>query len=181
MADVKNALAVMQELIETKLAEAADLKKAANSLARSVGEPEPYNDVLVEAAPTGGAVRLRPDEFASERAPASAARAYLAVRGRSRGAATADDIYDALVHGGYDFGGAKETDAKGGLRIALAKDTKVHRLPNAHYGLREWYGLPDRDASDEGSTKRSKASKVAAPTIVVEDDEKGENREPVNN
>jgi hypothetical protein len=167
MADMKNALAAMEELIASKSVEIAQLKKAANTMATAIGEHPPYDDV--EDTIDAGRLRLRSDAFADEKAPASAARNYLALRGKARGATTSDDIYDALVRGGYDFGGVKEADAKGGLRIALAKDTKVHKLPNGTFGLREWYKLSDEpeksDAVVDEPPRKGKGFNFLSPNV----------------
>lgn len=160
MQDIVQALETMDRTIADHLAKAATLKRAANMMASGAGLPQPYSDADVEVH-AGGGLRIRSDQFVVEKAPASAARAYLALRGKDRGATTADDIYEALVRGGYDFGSLKEPDAKSGLKIALAKDGKVHRLRNGHFGLREWYGI-----ADEERVERSK--KGTAPDDVAD-------------
>jgi DNA-directed RNA polymerase delta subunit len=160
MQDVVNALQTMERTINDMLAKVSQMKTAANLMAASAGLPEPYADV--EAEVHSGAFRVRSDQFVSEKAPASAARAYLALRGKERGATSADDIYDALVRGGYDFGKMKENEAKGGLRIALAKDGKVHRLRNGHYGLREWYGIDDEERVERDKTADPKVGSNAS-------------------
>jgi hypothetical protein len=53
------------------------------------------------------------------------------------------DAVETLQKGGFTFSSIKN-DPKGGLRIALGKDTMVHRLPNGTYGLLEW--LSGREA-----------------------------------
>jgi hypothetical protein len=162
MADMKNALAAIEELIASKLEEVLKLKVAANTMATAIGEQPPYDDAEADMG-GGGRLRLRSDQFVNEKAPASAARAYMALRGSGRGATTLDDIHDALSRGGYDFGDMKEAEAKAGLRIALAKDAKVHKLANGSFGLREWYKLvdePEKAESDETTKRGSKDEKA---------------------
>ena len=147
MQDVVNALQTMDRTINEMLGKVSQMKKAANLMAASAGLSKPYDDVQADVG--SGAFRVRSDQFATEKAPASAARAYLALRGKERGATTVDDIYDALIRGAYDFGKMKESEAKSGLRIALAKDNKVHRVANGTWGLSEWYGIVVDEKSDK--------------------------------
>jgi hypothetical protein len=74
------------------------------------------NDPLFAYTPeeaVGGGMNIRADQFANHSAPGVAARAYLDVRGKSIGAASLEDICDALKRGGYDFDASSEGDAKG--------------------------------------------------------------------
>jgi len=172
MQDILQALETIDRTIADHLAKAATLKRAANMMAAGAGLAQPYSDADMEVH-AGGSLRIRSDQFVVEKAPASAARAYLALRGKDRGATTADDIYEALVRGGYDFGSLKEPDAKSGLKIALAKDGKVHRLKNGHFGLREWYGIADEEKVERTKAKSEKAEEKpsvddgdAAPPVM---------------
>lgn len=140
MADARAtaALEFLQEQIDKLLAEVSEKQKMANSFAVAAGLDAPYAQVVEATATTkkGGAIRA--DLFANHSAPSTAARAYLEYRGKERGAATVDEIYDALVKGGFMFN-VSAGDAKNSLRIALGKDGQVVRLPNAHYGMASWY------------------------------------------
>lgn len=156
MADqrVAGALQLIDEQISAKRAEIAMQMKLANQLAATAGVEPPYKDIEEPtAAGPGGAIR--PDQFANHSAPSTAARAYLEMRGKARGAATIDAIYDALVQGGYNFS-SSASDAKNSLRIALGKDANVHRLPNSHYGLTAWY--PNMGKAKEKNKKSGDSS-----------------------
>lgn len=158
MADqrVTGALELIHEQITAKQAEIAMQKKLANQLAATAGMDPPYSDIEEPNAP-GQSSAIRPDQFANHSAPSTAARAYLEMRGKARGATTIDAIYDALVQGGYNFG-ASATDSKNSLRIALGKDLQVHRLPNSHYGLTAWYpnmGKPKEKGKKSGDNADS--------------------------
>lgn len=150
MADqrVSGALEFIQEQIAAKLVEVATQKKLANSLAAAAGLEPPYADIE-EPGAVGQASAIRSDQFANHSAPSTAARAFLEMRGKTRGATTIDVIYEALVQGGYNFG-ASMSDAKNGLRIALGKDSQVHRLPNGNYGLLQWYPNMGRPRGEKG-------------------------------
>lgn len=170
MQEIQQALETMHRTIQAALAKVSTLKKAANMMASGAGLPEPYDDVDIDAR-GGAAFRLRPDQFHSEKAPASAARSYLGLRGKDRGATTIDDIYDALARGGYDFGGIKEPEAKQNLRIALAKDGKVHKLPNGYIGLREWYGIADEEKVSSKKTDKPTERPVEKTEESAEENE----------
>ncbi len=124
------------EEVDALLVQLADRKQFANMLAQRAGLEPPYRDTAAPAV--GGAVKIRADQFANYSAPSVAARAFLEWRGQPKGSATIDEIFDALEAGGFSFG-SKSNEAKGGLRIALAKDEKVKKLPNNTYGLWAWY------------------------------------------
>lgn len=143
---------------ETALVQA---KKDANVMAAKYGVDAPFKDVDGPTASFG--LVLKADQFTNYASPSEAARGFLSLRGQEKGAATLDAIYDALQRGGFTFSSIKN-DPKGGLRIALGKDSQVHRLPNGTYGLLEWYP----------AVKREKEKRRAAKTTGnggAEDDE----------
>ncbi|MGD0769824.1 MAG: hypothetical protein ABSB42_16695 [Tepidisphaeraceae bacterium] len=64
--------------------------------------------------------------------------------------ATAEQIYDLLLLGGYDKFPPKKDDAMNGLRISLGKSTHTFvKLPNGAYGLCEWYDMKKPKAKAE--------------------------------
>jgi len=175
MSDMKSALAAMEELIAEKEQEVAGLKKAANTMAAAIGEQPLFADV--EAEGKSGRMKLRADAFVDERAPASAARAYLGIRGKARGATTLEDILDALQRGGYDFGDQKGEAAKAGLKIALAKDNNVFKLTNGTYGLREWYkAAVDRTGDKSDKADESDGNEPQANTTAPVTGKKGKSK-----
>jgi len=117
----------------------AEKKRMVNSLCGYAGQPPRFQDVVRSSA---GANAVRRDQYYG-RPLASVIREFLEVRGPSDrggfGAATVNEIYDALVQGGYKFDAKDEANAKRGLRIGLTKNsTTFHRVGDA-YGLVEWY------------------------------------------
>jgi hypothetical protein len=87
-------------------------------------------------------------------------RAFLEHRGKTLGAATVDEIFDALKRGGYEFDG-NDVEAKSGLRIALGKDAQVKRVASGAYGLVSWYG--ERFAKKEKSSAEPATVTQAPP------------------
>jgi len=151
---VQSALEVLMDRVVRSEAATADLKRAVNALASSEGMQPIYQEV---SEPSRVGVSVRPDEFANQTTPSSAARAFLKLRGH---AATVDDIYDAITRGG--FGCSKDVkDTKAAIRIALGKDPSMKRLPNGSYGLLEWYPAlkREREAEEEQAEEEARKAK----------------------
>ena len=72
---------------------------------------------------------------------ATAVRTILEMRrANNLGAALNNEIYDALIAGGYQFNTKSEDVARSSLRNSLAKNTVTfHKLPNGRFGLATWY------------------------------------------
>ena len=120
-------------------------KRLANELCREYGRPPRYPDA--EAPKASSISSLGRDVFYG-RPLATVIKEFLEMRGPSNrgglGAATVNEIYDALISGGFKFETKDENNAKRGLRIALAKNTAAfHKVGTGSgsdaYGLSEWY------------------------------------------
>jgi hypothetical protein len=134
---LKKAIEEMQAKLQAKLNEAAELKKAINTLCGIMDTPPMYADV--EAGSASGAIGpTRPDIYYGKPL-ATAVKEYLEYR---KQAVKPDDILSALVQGGFDFDAIDWTE-KGRLRnlaISLSKNTVTFRkLPNGMIGLEAWY------------------------------------------
>jgi hypothetical protein len=116
-----------------------DKKKTVNTLCGVAGREEMY--ALTEA-PEASAVpsRIRPDQFYGQPL-ASAVRTILEMRKQQNlGAATNNEIYDALIAGGYTFNTKTDDVARASLRNSLSKNTVTfHKLPNGRFGMLSWY------------------------------------------
>lgn len=126
--------------------------------------PEAENDTG-----RGNSSMLRPDQFTKHTAPSTAARAFLELRGERLGAATIDEIHEALKRGGYLFDARDDNAAKAALRIALGKDVQVLRLPNGAYGIAAWYGR----SNDRVERKRPQGD-AQEPQLLLPRDEVAE-------
>lgn len=118
--------------------EAAKIKRFINSAYELEGEPPIYLDVDERSRPATAITRK--DQFYG-RPLATVAREILEMRhAAGLGAASIDEIFEALKGGGFQFEFKDEGVAKRGVGISLAKNTTVfHRLPNGYYGLAAWY------------------------------------------
>lgn len=134
---LQKAIEEMQTKLQSKLNEAAELKKAINTLCSVMGTPAMYADVEAESA-SGAIGPTRPDIYYGKPL-ATAVKEYLEYR---RQAVKPEDILSALVQGGFDFDAIEWTE-KGRLRnlaISLSKNTTTFRkLPNGMIGLESWY------------------------------------------
>lgn len=149
-----------QEKLRAIEDEAAKVKRFINSAYELEGEQPPYPDVEERSRPATAITRK--DQFYG-RPLATVAREILEMRqGANLGAASIEEIFDALKAGGFQFEFKDEAVAKRGVGISLAKNTNVfHRLPNGYYGLAAWY--PDR-ARKPKNGEASKAAEAEAET-----------------
>ena len=120
-------------------------KRLANELCREYGRPPRYQDTEIQKA---ASLSMTGRDVFYGRPMATVVREFLEMRGPSNqgglGAATVNEIYDAIVGGGFKFETKDEANAKRSLRIALAKNTTTfHKVGSGAgsdaYGLTEWY------------------------------------------
>jgi hypothetical protein len=133
--------------IEELEAQLTQKKRLVNELCREYGQALRYQDI---DAPKPSAMLGRGRDVFYGRPLATVMREFLEGRGPSAkgglGAATVNEIYEALEAGGFKFETKDEANAKRGLRIALSKNTTTfHKVGNA-YGLSEWYPAASRAA-----------------------------------
>lgn len=132
---LQKAIAELETKLEDQLKAVAKTKSGINQLAELAGLPVPYPET--EERASGGTIR--PDQFYGKPLH-TAMRAYLDMRGPTRGPATVNEIFDALKLGGFQFDTKSDDNAKRIIRITLTRNTLVfHKLPNGSYGLLAWY------------------------------------------
>jgi hypothetical protein len=171
MADNDNpyerAISDLVAKIEERMKPILEDKRTVNKLCELAGMSPRYADA--EIANTGS-FAIKPDQFHAKPL-ATAVREYLTQRGPSDrgglGAASVNEIFEALISGGYTADAADENNAKRGLRIALTKNSQTfYRLPGGAYGLLEWYpNAKPQDEEDEpkrGKRKRGRPPKSGA-------------------
>lgn len=135
-------------------------KRLVNDILERWELPARYPDVDRDAAPSISSIRR--DQFHG-RPLATAAREYLAMRGASDrgglGATGINEIYEALLQGGYKFDTKNDLNAKRGLREALSKNSPVFRRVGDAYGLTEWYPKGQRPERPKLKTKKTARKK----------------------
>lgn len=116
---------------------AAKIKKLVNDMLEIDGKPPMFADIAAASAPTAS---FRADQFFNQPF-ASCVRAVLEARAAvNQGAASVDDLYDALLAGGFNFEQKDQSIAKRNLAISMGKNTVTFvKLPNGLWGLKEWY------------------------------------------
>jgi hypothetical protein len=156
--------AVQQEVAEFER-KAADAKLLANQLCKRAGRPPIYADA--ETMSSGGVpLSIQSDQFYGQ-PQATCMRTILEMRkALNQGPASVNDLYDALVQGGYQFDTKNVENAKRGLRINLTKNSVTfHKLPNGLFGLTAWYPnvrTPKQRAMSSG-TDESLEEEVTEP------------------
>ena len=113
------------------------LKRTINDLCGLAGLPKRHPEADDATSVSLGAIRS--DSFYG-RPLATVIREYLQMRkAGAMGAASVNEIYDALTRGGYAFDTKDPDNAKRGLRASLSKNPAFHKVPTGDYGLTEWY------------------------------------------
>jgi len=91
-------------------------------------------------------LKFRTDQFVGVGLSEAVAE-YLEARkatGTMEAPATLDEIYDALISGGFKFGGATDNPSnhKRAMNIALTRNTaQIHKINDNTFALRKWYGM----------------------------------------
>lgn len=150
----KMMLADLRGKVAAKEREATELKRLANMLCEQYEMPPAYSDMELSDKPSGvGAIKR--DQFYGKPL-ASATRQYLEMRSASNlGAASLDEIFQALRQGGFVFEGKNDGIKRRGLSISLAKNTATfHRIPDTEvFGLASWYPNKARLNGKVGATE----------------------------
>jgi len=154
--------------IEKLEAELLSDKKLVNELLVRNGQAPRFTDIGRSSTPSISSIRR--DQFHG-RPLATAGREYLEMRGPSDrgglGAASVNEIYEALLQGGYTFDTKNDLNAKRGLREALSKNTPVFRRVGDAYGLTEWYPKGARPEKPKRKTKTRKRERPPkSPTTM---------------
>lgn len=144
--------------------EAGELKRAVNKMCELGGRAPMYK---VDDSQAKGTASLRRDHFFGVPL-ATAVRQFLVMRGDPKaggqGAATVNEIYSALVKGGFSFETKSALNAKRGLRVSLSKNTQTFTRVGGEgedaYGLAEWY-----PAAREGREARSRTEAAGAEDV----------------
>jgi hypothetical protein len=166
---IERTIADMVAKIDEDLRPITERKKVVNQLCEFAGLPLRYTDVQGDGA--RGSLSLRRDQF-HKKPLATAVREYLELRGRSDrgglGAATVNEIFDALIAGGYQPETTDEENAKRGLRIALTKNSVTfYRIAGGtagdSYGLLTWYPNAKPQTTETAGGKSSTKGKRGRP------------------
>lgn len=136
---IQLAIAKLQAKLKEQERAASKTKMAINALCEAIDQPPMYAEDTADGA-DNVSLAIRSDQFYGQPL-AGAIRTILEMRRKQeRGPATVNEIYAALIEGGFAFDTRNEENAKRGLRVSLTKNSVTfHKLPNGKYGLLDWY------------------------------------------
>lgn len=169
---VEQTIAMIREEIVQLEAGLHEKKRLVNHLCSYAKLPVIYGEADLLPS-TAGMGMIRPDEYYGQPL-AKAIRMVLERRQVSNiGPATVNEIYDALVDGGFKFETKNDDNAKRNLYTALTKNTATfHKLPNGAYGLLEWYpSVKESRASKPVAVAAGKVEKSAIDSAFEADDD----------
>lgn len=152
---VQKTINDLQEKIREKEDEVLKSKITVNNLLRLFNLPAVYSE-LGEPRETPAVGPVRRDEYFGQPLATVVRSILMRRRAANLGPASVNEIFDAMIAGGYKFDAKDDENAKRGLRIALTKNSGIFiKLPHGDYGLREWYpGAKEprlRKASPDGT------------------------------
>ena len=135
---IRQTITDLQDELKKQEGAVIDTKRLINMLCGRAGMTPMFPDAQLQ--PSGMALSIKPDQFYGQ-SLVGVLRTILEMRkALDRGPATVNELYDAMVEGGYKFETKDEENAKRGLRISITKNTAVfHRIPSGRVGLTEWY------------------------------------------
>jgi hypothetical protein len=160
---IDKTITSLQEKIKELDGEIVKVKKTINQLLDLDGRLPLYTDADLQVSASGFGINVRRDEFYNKPL-ATCARMILERRQSANlGAASLDELYEALISGGYDPENKNEGIAKRNVAITLAKNPAFNRLPNETWGMREWYGLKAPKKSKENDKVTTDAGSQENP------------------
>ncbi len=134
------AVALLEGQLKKQERAAAETKRAVNAIFLAAGEPPRYSESDFEESRGGPSLSIRSDQFYGQPLAASIREILEMRRALKQGPVTVNELYEALLRGGFKFETKNEDNAKRGLRISLTKNTVTfHKLPDGKFGLLEWY------------------------------------------
>ncbi len=157
--DLDPAIATLERRRTELLGTVSEVERSINLLCSEAGHPPRYADTTSTAG--SKLVQISDDTFYGKK-QTPAMREYLEMRrAQGLGPATAREIYNALISGGYVFEAKEEETRLVSMRALLrTQPTVFHRLPQGTWGLLAWY--PDaKKSADDGRPKKTAAAKKA--------------------
>lgn len=150
---IEIAIEEVRNLIVSLERELMEKKRTVNSLCSIIQKPPIYGDA--ELAESTHQMQVNSDAYYGKETPDVIEDILRRRRASGKGAMPVNEIYDAMVAGGYYFQTANHANAKRGIYISLGKNPKFHKLPNGSYGLTEWYPAAKEPKSKNGGADKT--------------------------
>lgn len=131
---VQKAIDCLQTDIRQHERELVKKKQAVNNLCLAVGQPAIYREEELTLD-----VCLRDTQFYGLPLADALVQALAARHAAALGPASAAELLDLLVRGGFEFRSANADNQRSSISKALREDDRFHRLPNKTHGLKAWY------------------------------------------
>lgn len=185
MNEFSPAIAALRNELQKHEQSVRETKRAINKLTELSGGKAPFSEAEIDATSSANIGNMRRDQFYGVPL-ATAIRGYLEMRRASdMGPATVNDMYSALLAGGFKFETKIVENAKRGLYVSLAKNTaQFHKLPGGSnetsvFGLREWYpSAKDEEDKTEKPVKKKQAAKAKPAKVAPKTEEPKETKQP---
>jgi hypothetical protein len=177
-------LTPLRQQLAEKEATLNPLKITANELCKLAGLAPEYSIVEVgRAAAVSGLpqVSIRPDQFYNKEL-GEAVVEYLTAKKEASGGdsatpASVDEIYNALIAGGYKFYGTSDSTKKNALKTAMTRNTaQMAKINDDLYGLRKWYGM--RAARKSGSSASAESPALSGSEDGAGDEGETDGKSP---
>jgi hypothetical protein len=172
---VDQAIDELQGEIAALNAQVRNKKQAVNTLCTVVGKPPAYALDADDAAAVPTAIRS--DQFYGQALTPSVRTILEMRRAANLGAASNNEIFDALTAGGYQFNTKSDVVARASLLSSLSKNTPVfHKLPNGKFGLTAWYPNASNGKPSKGSSSSDEEANEVADAASPHDVQPEEGR-----
>lgn len=156
--ELKSAVQSLTKELESIMKRASEIKKTINQLSVINGEEPPYKDIEVDISLGTGTIR--PDQFFGK-GLSTAVKDFIKMKGS---AATAEEIFEALNKGGFEYPKDwKDQHKLKNLAISLSKNR--HDFVYVNTGTIKAFGLWEFYPEKKREKEKEKLKKI------VEDDE----------
>lgn len=167
--DLESAINSLYSEMESINSRLSEIKRSINILSVLNGKQAPFSETDFNSLALIGSVR--PDQFFGK-ALATSVKEFLKMNGR---AMTAQEIYEGLKNGGYEFTGNKSEKIQSrNLSISLSKNSNdfVYVKSSNAYGLWEFYPEKQKEREKQKNAKTEQNTEVKNESETEETENK---------
>ncbi len=149
--------------------ETAEKKKMVNYLCELAGQPRAYDEI--KSASRAKSFSIKKDQFYGKTLNGSIRDVLTLYRNADLELPTAEQIYEAVLSGGYDEFPKNRDEAITGLKITLGKSTNTFtKLNGGSYGLNEWYNKKVKHQAKKSNPSSAGSEGETDGSLASEDD-----------